>query len=196
VVEYNQADDSAIKNQWVSEVYQLIQDPEKTLLIEWKDDTQKWLIDYRSLFQYTQKMYLTASHFDIIPTNDEVETYTSEQGVVNLINAEYQRKFKLEIDYAPRWIIDELALIIRHKFFYINGKRFTPIISSYSVARVENTMMFTASIEVVEYDLAGIYSGNYEWENMAILPDPPAPYLLIDDKGHKLKIDSTHFERI
>jgi len=186
---------------WESEYYYRSLDLPNTLKFNWGENEMKiGLLEYQS-YDYmnfpiiTNFMFLPCEMYALSPSQSTSELFNDEQGSSRLISSIYTRIYKLKIDEpVPRYIIDTLAIAFRHRYFYINNKRYVADLSTFEATKIESSMMFTAECELREYEITGIYdTEGYDFEHIEespykLLKIDADNYLKIDPDGHKLRI--------
>ncbi|HUM89177.1 MAG TPA: hypothetical protein PKV50_06575 [Prolixibacteraceae bacterium] len=165
-IEHNLTDDATpCKGKWRSDLLRLTLDMTQGMVkFNWKNTDSFGMIDYR-LGEANNTMYLQADYFDMIPSSDQFTAETERGGLTNF-NPIYKRRFKLRCEFLPRHMLDLLYICFTHDNVLINGKRFTADLSTFEPERIEKTMLYNVNIEVIEYEINGIYAANYPFSNM------------------------------
>jgi len=180
-IEHNLTDDATPhKGKWRSDLLRLTVDMTQGMVkFVWRNADGFGMIDYRLREAYNT-LYLQADYFDMIPTSDQFTAETERGGLTNF-NPIYKRRFKLRCEFLPRHMLDLLYICMTHEYIYINGKRFTADLSTWEPERIEKTMLYNVNIEVIEYEINGIYAANYPFSNMI---EGRRPSLLIDEDNY------------
>ncbi len=134
-----------------------------------QNKSQKFLLDFRTNIQ--NECYLYGLLYELQPEGD-VEVYTDNQGNAIQLDSEYRRVFKLEFQALPRHLIEKINLIIRHNTVFINGKKYTYQPDSFSTEKIENTMLQSAELSLIECEHTGIYSDDVKITVPPIAPSP------------------------
>jgi len=180
-IEHDLTDDTTpVKGKWRSDLLKLSVDMTVGMVkFTWKNSDSFGMIDYR-LGESSNTMYLQADYFDLMPSSDQFTAQT-ERGVLTNFNPIYKRRFKLRCEFMPRHLVDLLYICLIHEYVYVNGKRFTVDLSTFEAERIEKTMLWNVTIEIIEYEINGIYAANYPFGNLA---DGRQPALKIDEDNY------------
>lgn len=184
-IEHDLTDDATpYKGKWRSDLLRLTTDMTRGMVkFNWKNSDSFGMIDYR-LGEANNTLYLQADYFDLIPSSDQFSAET-ERGVLTNFNPIYKRRFKLRCEFLPRHLLDLLHICFLHDNIYINGKQFTVDLTTFEPERIEKTMLYNVTVEIVEVQINGIYDAAYPFGNML---EGRRPSLLIDEDGHYLDI--------
>jgi len=127
-------------------------DTDGYLVFTWEGDGTEFLIDYQ--YDQINEAHIKAKLFEVVPRGD-INNYQDDEDKIYKLKGRYARALKLQIDYIPRGVSEQLAIALQHTTFKIGGVEFVSSEQpTYSIE--ENSVLNSFEVEIQQVELNGV----------------------------------------